>query len=212
MKPLLVLLFVIPICTFGQNIEDFGLPMINGNIGVDTFVHMSNTRKEVLFKRAEQFVAVTNFEKPVQVTTKSRLHAVSIIVNKPILYKDLESGKIIGTWWLPLKWGHYNYTYVLFDVRIEVADNSMELSLSNFKVRDILDASRSSTTSAGIGIIGAASTVSSGEVSKEYPLSEYLTEHRLPSKWLINKDNYAETFKRSLKELVINFINTEKNG
>jgi hypothetical protein len=99
--------------------------------------------KHLLFKYAQQFVAVSAFDKELTSKTKHRnTYYHTKAIEKPITYLDDEQGKLFGNGYIDYHYRDKDRFVMTFAFRIYVKDNEYSFVLTDFLVKEFVDAGK----------------------------------------------------------------------
>lgn len=120
-------------------------------ISYEKRIDVPNASKELLFKRALQFVALQNYGRSENIRCKNNTNITTPIVDAELLINDPEDGKIVGNGFTHLTYrirGEYRFV-LTFKYRINVKDNSYLYEFTNFRVLEFLSAPKEKSRSTG---------------------------------------------------------------
>jgi hypothetical protein len=130
-----------------------------------------NGNKMQLFKRAQQFLALQDFGRIVEIKTHTGSQRNAQIVKDPVTYSDAEDGKIFGNGFFDFKYRGHNYFLFLFNYKIYTRDGQYKYVLTNFTVKELWDAG-GGKVSRSMGM--RQGTFVEDSKTKIFPLEEFL--------------------------------------
>lgn len=207
MKRLLLFFVCFPIITLAQKSNRFGFPVDErtGRVTFDSVVTFNNISKEILFKRAQEFIAAQDFDRTMNIRCEDKNNISTRFYDKSIRYIDSSEGKILGSGFLPFKYKDYSYIYTVFDYKVQVKDNACKYEFSNFKVLEFKKGPKSKSRFGAYTYgFGAGSTSFSANMVEQQTLEEFM--NRL--KKYYRKDGKTDTFSGDVDRLIANLTNT----
>ena len=136
--PCLILTLLISQLSFAQNDYNYPISKETGKITYEKALQASG-KKELLFKRVKQFLALQDYGRVVMMTTHSGKQLNSSIIKQPITYEDVEEGKIFGNGFLPFQYRGHDYFFIFFKYKIYVNDNEYRYAFTDFVVYEVMD-------------------------------------------------------------------------
>ncbi|RPD39117.1 DUF4468 domain-containing protein [Chitinophaga barathri] len=165
---------LIGVVAYSQNKYGYPIDPKTSKVTYDSVITLSNTSKEKLFKRANQFIALQHFDRPANIKTKEKGIYDGIIIEKPILVTDLDEGKIFGDGFVNFKYRKYNYFTLTFSFKLYVEDSKYRYVFSDFVVNEYIHAGMELSKNKIVSYTGARKSFQSAPDIRNYPLEKFM--------------------------------------